>query len=261
MENIDLYVFSGTGNTLNIAKCMRSEFTSASLNCKLKNITSLTDPSSINLDHTIGIAFPIACFRSYPFVLKFISSLPLTDRKTKLFFLSTFAGNDGHVCAQLAPLFKAKGYDVIGYEGFIMPNNFMVKRIDEESNTKLTRSGQKRAIEFARRLIKGETKFKYDGKIRAMIATLIYKISFPTGFLRKMFCVKVDITKCTGCGICVELCPVGNFSIVDGKASIDNKCEDCMRCIGFCPEKAITLKKAIPYKACSYQEFISAFDE
>ncbi|RLI46262.1 ferredoxin, partial [Candidatus Bathyarchaeota archaeon] len=31
--------------------------------------------------------------------------------------------------------------------------------------------------------------------------------------------IKVDTEKCTGCGTCVDVCPVGVYEIVDGKSS------------------------------------------
>lgn len=53
--------------------------------------------------------------------------------------------------------------------------------------------------------------------------------------------VKIDTEKCTGCGICVEVCPqeaikVGDIAEVDGE-----KCTDCGTCVDGCPNEAITI--------------------
>ena len=46
---------------------------------------------------------------------------------------------------------------------------------------------------------------------------------------------------CVGCGTCVDICPVGAISMVDGKAQIDkNVCISCGACMGACPVNAIT---------------------
>ncbi len=51
---------------------------------------------------------------------------------------------------------------------------------------------------------------------------------------------KVDETKCTGCGICLNVCPVRAISMSDGKAQIEKeKCENCGVCVSACPADAI----------------------
>jgi ferredoxin len=44
---------------------------------------------------------------------------------------------------------------------------------------------------------------------------------------------------CTSCSICQSVCPVGNIELKDGKPTFGGKCEQCMACIQWCPQKVI----------------------
>lgn len=53
----------------------------------------------------------------------------------------------------------------------------------------------------------------------------------------------VNSSKCTGCGSCVDVCPVGAISLVDGKAVVDkDTCIDCAACTSECPVEAISME-------------------
>lgn len=50
----------------------------------------------------------------------------------------------------------------------------------------------------------------------------------------------VEKDDCTGCGECVEQCPVGTIYMVDEKAEIDmTNCIRCGTCHDVCPEEAV----------------------
>ncbi len=48
---------------------------------------------------------------------------------------------------------------------------------------------------------------------------------------------------CTGCGACVQLCPVNNIMLREGKPVWQGRCVHCMACICGCPQKAIEYGK------------------
>jgi len=45
--------------------------------------------------------------------------------------------------------------------------------------------------------------------------------------------------KCSGCGICVQVCPVSNIKLVDGRPVWQHHCETCLACYSWCPQAAI----------------------
>lgn len=49
--------------------------------------------------------------------------------------------------------------------------------------------------------------------------------------------------RCTSCGICEQICPVGNISILDGRPVWNNRCEQCFGCLQWCPVQAIEYGK------------------
>ena len=52
--------------------------------------------------------------------------------------------------------------------------------------------------------------------------------------------LKVEVDRCMGCGACVEACPRGAITLVEGVANIDQTlCERCEACVKACPEDAI----------------------
>ncbi|KKN39208.1 hypothetical protein LCGC14_0745920, partial [marine sediment metagenome] len=44
---------------------------------------------------------------------------------------------------------------------------------------------------------------------------------------------------CTNCGICKDVCPVNNIILIDGRPQWQHRCQQCLACINFCPEKSI----------------------
>jgi ferredoxin len=52
----------------------------------------------------------------------------------------------------------------------------------------------------------------------------------------------VDKAKCTGCGICVDECPVEAIALESDVAAVDvDKCTDCGTCVDVCPNEAISM--------------------
>lgn len=52
----------------------------------------------------------------------------------------------------------------------------------------------------------------------------------------------VNKDTCTGCGICVDACPVTAIAL-DSVAKVDpDTCTDCGVCVEECPVKAISMK-------------------
>jgi NAD-dependent dihydropyrimidine dehydrogenase PreA subunit len=52
----------------------------------------------------------------------------------------------------------------------------------------------------------------------------------------------VDAEKCSGCGECVESCPLDAIAMQENVAKVDDQaCGDCGACIDACPTQSISV--------------------
>ena len=62
------------------------------------------------------------------------------------------------------------------------------------------------------------------------------------GFFHHALTIREDI--CTGCSLCMRVCPTGALRIRDGKARLTNdRCVDCGECFRSCPVNAIIIEQ------------------
>ncbi|MCB4792266.1 MAG: 4Fe-4S binding protein [Elusimicrobia bacterium] len=66
-------------------------------------------------------------------------------------------------------------------------------------------------------------------------------------YLKNVSTLKLDAGKCTGCGMCVTVCPHAVFEIKDKKARIldKDKCMECGACKRNCAFKAIEVSSGV----------------
>jgi nitroreductase/NAD-dependent dihydropyrimidine dehydrogenase PreA subunit len=67
--------------------------------------------------------------------------------------------------------------------------------------------------------------------------------------------IEIDIDLCTGCGLCVTVCPTGTISLIEGKATVSGEESiSCGHCEAVCPLKAIRVK-VIDEEMSQYKTF------
>ncbi|MFX1509202.1 MAG: FAD-binding protein [Promethearchaeota archaeon] len=67
--------------------------------------------------------------------------------------------------------------------------------------------------------------------------------------------LNIDKEKCTGCSLCVKVCPFDAMHLVDEKAEADEKCTLCGACVKVCPVNALSIerKRVDPSKFTEYK--------
>lgn len=263
-QQVKIFVFTGTGNTLlvsqNITEVLRQEGLIVSLH-------GMEEPCSPVLDAetALGLAFPVACFSTYPTVWRFIHSLPPGEGR-EVFMIGTMGGFSGGMQGPLRRVLVRKGYQPIAAKFFVMPGNYNRKSNDDSLNARHendARRLQKALLEarlFAYDLLKGRTKWSSG---IPLLSSFFYKAAqtrYPWNLFYKMFPITVDEKKCVRCKRCVDNCPekamrMGKYPAVEALL-----CQSCQRCVGFCPKGALHVpgKSAEPYRALSFEEYKSA---
>lgn len=66
-------------------------------------------------------------------------------------------------------------------------------------------------------------------------------------YLPNVVSLILDVEKCNGCGMCMEVCPHAVFIIKDHKARIVDRdaCMECGACALNCPEEAIYVEAGV----------------
>ena len=81
-------------------------------------------------------------------------------------------------------------------------------------------------------------------------------------YLKNVVKITLDKEKCTGCGMCVNVCPHGVFKTKGTKAEIKDpdSCIECGACSKNCPESAISVKVGVGCAAAFIQSFFKKTD-
>ena len=255
-KDITLAVFTGTGNTLIAAKHLGQALAEGGKNVSYKAMETAVKPE-LTKDSVLGIAMPVAFFSTYPTVWRFIDSLPPGEGR-EVFLLATMGGVSGGMEGPIRKALEGRGYNPIGACIVIMPSNYNNKTIPAERNERVMAAGEREIRNYAKKLLDGKAEWGMGKPLLSSSLAAFAHTRMPWKIFYGMFPLKVREDRCTGCGICADICPEGNISITDGKAVIGELCESCQRCCGFCPEEAVHVpnKPAERYRSVTLDEII-----
>jgi flavodoxin/ferredoxin len=259
--NLEIYYFSGTGNSLAIARDIAEK-----MGGDLISIPSVMDKKSITTDaDVIGIVFPVYYLGTVniPLVVqRFVMKLDGISTKY-IFAVCTFGGGAGSTLAILDEMIKARGGRLASGFGVQMPQNAFRKPF--ENKTKLYSNWKEKKLDFICEHVKAKDGwFDTDGLFIGLVVAIIERM-MKVGFLNRSSLrsmkktarlqedsdLKLDEVihfmdrsystdeNCTGCGTCSKVCQVRNIEIVDNKPVWQHHCENCLACIKWCPQSAI----------------------
>lgn len=239
MKDLNIYYFSGTGNTKVLVDEMAEYFKNNNYSV-YKHRIEKARPEDVVKKGLICFAFPVAIHTTYPFVRKFIENIEY-NKDMAVFGFTTLGGNYSGVSHYFNKLFKNKDCKYLGLEEFSTQNNFMQKSIDERVVKSKMEKAKENIKVFSDKMI-SEEKISYKKRPLTDMFVPMANQKWMWTLTQKFLGMKVNHKKCISCGICVDICPVANIEFEGDYPEIKNNCESCMRCFSFCPQKAIEIK-------------------
>jgi len=255
-----IYWFSGTGNSLVIAIEMQKHLRASGCDVQLFPMET-ANPAAIDTAANIGLVVAVAAQGTYPLVWDFINALPVV-KGTPCFLVDTLAVYSGGILGPVKNIIRRKGFSPLAAAEIIMPNNFQRRKNNLQEDMKKIENGKQKARDFCDKLVKGQGHW-WDMPGYSWLMSLFYRSMRSVSVIRKWFPFNIDPEKCTHCGICTKLCPVGNLTM-QSKQQIPKQgsaCFLCHRCFAYCPAHAICIgnKQALAYHALPLKELQQQF--
>ena len=261
--HVDVYYFSGTGNSLAVARDIAKK-----INGKLMSIPSVMSNDRIETEaDTVGVVFPVyGIFRIPSIVERFVEKLDNVSSKY-IFAVSTYGSMAGAAVKSFGKVVEFCGGRLSAGFAVKMPVNnislpsFIYSGTIENKERESFVKWQKK-LDFICEYISARKEGKFEASNKLVIS-LFYPLDKYYGRWRieskynkltnshlnaDALWPLMDVSfhsddKCDGCGICSRICPVNNIKMVSNTPSWQHHCERCMACLQWCPEEAIQFEK------------------
>lgn len=240
-----LYVFSGTGNSLWVAKQLAARLG----DCQIRRVspqTSAVEASEEGMPGVVGFVFPVYMWGPPGPVREFAKTFVAGSAA----FLFAVAVNAGQVADSLKKLdTDLKSRNSQGLQaGFSlrMPSSYIPWGGAEPlERQQALDSAALEKLEVIAAAVRQQSRLALErGPLwqRVLLSGLANGMAAPQvpGMARSFS----STAACTSCGHCVRVCPTANVSLSGGRPQWGRRCSQCFACLQWCPVQAIEYGKA-----------------
>ncbi len=248
MDKVEIFYFSGSGNSLAVARDV-----GVKLNAEITAVTSLVHQESIDTEaNVIGFVFPIYDFKPPKILENFISKINNIESKY-IFAICTYGIAPAKSLKHLEKTIESYGGRLSAGFAVKMPHSGIgsgtVTKAQQEKMFDMWKNRLEGVCDYISKGCSGEieTSILFFSLFKPRIIK-IYPIFFV--FLKQVILEGIDSLEftlneeCKGCGTCQRICPQNNIEIIENKPVWSDHCANCFACLNWCPNGAISLGKA-----------------
>lgn len=251
-----LYFYTGTGNSYRVTEWVAEVARTSGAHVTMRSIGSARPVEEIGQGETalLGLVMPTHGFTTPWAMLRFALRLPRRER-THALVVATRAGGkigplftpgvEGTATFLVSLILALKGYRVRGATGVDMPSNWIAVHpgFPPKAVAAIENRARGKTSRFVGAILSGKRRF--NGWLPLLIGLCFFPISLAYLLVGRLFLTKLFFAsdRCTGCGLCAEHCPNQAIRMV-GRGRRRRPywtflCESCMRCMGYCPTRAV----------------------
>ncbi len=239
--NTVIYYFTGTGNSLVVAKDIAASLEGTELTQICQD--TLAQDLKTN-SQSVGIITPVY-FSGLPSLVKeFIEKLQI-NQEAYIFIIATYGDSEGIIFNQTKKLIEKKRLKLSGTFGVKMPHNIHAPS-SLEKQEKYLKEEKETVILIADSIRNKEVTLKKANAAVNIFMGATYNFIQKAGNFDKKFSVD---NECIGCAVCEKVCPVNNIVMEEGKPhwKCNNRCQFCAACMQWCPKQSILYGKVKMY--------------